>query len=157
MDLVDRCTGISRGPFPFTYLGCPIIHAKKRRSDYNELIKKVKNKLQTWKGKILSYGGKATLIYSVLQSIPIPTLSAIVPPKCVINELHKIFARFFWSNKETGRSKHWASWIDVCLTKEEGGLCLQNFGGIRRHPDDKIITTITSNHIPPQYNHNMFS
>ncbi|XP_060182430.1 uncharacterized protein LOC132612110 [Lycium barbarum] len=95
---------------------------KKRKEDYTELLKKVKDKLQTWKGKLLSYGGKAVLITSVLQSIPIHVLSAIRPPKCVIKELHRIIARFFWNNKEEGRCRHWASWLNMCIPKQEGGL-----------------------------------
>ncbi|XP_060196264.1 uncharacterized protein LOC132637519 [Lycium barbarum] len=77
---------------------------------YNDLIKKVKNKLQNWKGKLLSFGGKAVLINTVLQSIPIYMLSDVVPTKYTINELHKIFARFYWSTKEEGKSRHWSSW-----------------------------------------------
>ncbi|XP_060170719.1 uncharacterized protein LOC132601661 [Lycium barbarum] len=90
---VAAVTGFVRGQFPFTYLGVPITHARKRNVDYTELLKKVKDKLQTWKGKLLSYGGKAVLITSVLQSIPIHVLSTIRPPKCVIKELRRIFAR----------------------------------------------------------------
>ncbi|XP_060216591.1 uncharacterized protein LOC132644058 [Lycium barbarum] len=103
---VATVTGFVRGQFPFTYLGVPITHARKRKVDYTELLKKVKDILQTWKGKLLSYGGKAVLITSVLQSIPIHVLSAIRPPKCVIKELDRIFARFFWNNKEEGRCRH---------------------------------------------------
>lgn len=90
--LVDICTCISRGHFPFTYLRCPISHAKQRKYDYNDLIKKVKEMLQTWKGKILFFGGKATLINSVLQSIPIHILSATVSPSmCNQRISQKIF------------------------------------------------------------------
>ncbi|XP_059289054.1 uncharacterized protein LOC132042545 [Lycium ferocissimum] len=64
---VEAETGFVRGKFPCTYLGVPITHARKRKVDYTELSKKVKDKLQTWKGKLLSYGGKAVLITSVLQ------------------------------------------------------------------------------------------
>lgn len=48
---------------------------------------------------MLSFGGKEVLITSVLQSTPIHVLSAVVPPNCVLKELHRIFAKFFWSNK----------------------------------------------------------
>ncbi|XP_060202283.1 uncharacterized protein LOC132630733 [Lycium barbarum] len=65
---VETITGFVRGHFPFTYLGVPITHARKRKVDYTELLKKIKDRLQTWKGKLLSYGGKAVLITSVLQS-----------------------------------------------------------------------------------------
>ncbi|XP_060210738.1 uncharacterized protein LOC132637701 [Lycium barbarum] len=49
-------------------------------------------------------------------------LSAMAPAKYTINELHKIFARFFWCNKEEGKSKHWSAWLKVSLLKTEGGL-----------------------------------
>ncbi|XP_060211890.1 uncharacterized protein LOC132639465 [Lycium barbarum] len=42
---VETITGFKRGTFPFTYLGCPITHSRKRKADYNDLIKKVKNRL----------------------------------------------------------------------------------------------------------------
>ncbi|XP_060183224.1 uncharacterized protein LOC132613196 [Lycium barbarum] len=66
-------TGFVRGQFPFTYLGVPITHARKRKVDYTELLKKVKD-------------------------------------------------RFFWNNKEEGRCRHWAAWLNMCIPKHEGGL-----------------------------------
>ncbi|XP_059310607.1 uncharacterized protein LOC132061950 [Lycium ferocissimum] len=94
----------------------------KRKEYYSGLIKKVKGRLHSWKGKILSFGGKAVLIRSVLQTMPVHLLSVLAPPKCVLNELYKIFARYFWSNKAEGRSRHWIAWKDVCLPIQEGGL-----------------------------------
>jgi len=105
-----------------TYLGCPIGHARKRKSHFSDIMKKVQSKIQAWKGKLLSFGGKSVLINNVLQSIPIYLLSAITPPKCVIHDLHKLFAKFLWNSKEEGRTKHWISWSDICRPKKEGGL-----------------------------------
>ncbi|XP_059295549.1 uncharacterized protein LOC132048883 [Lycium ferocissimum] len=119
---VRDITGFSKGQFPLTYLGCPIFHTRKRKDFYSGLIKRVKERLHSWKGKLLSFGGKSVLIKSVLQTMPVHLLSVLVPPKCVLNELHKIFARFFWSNKEGGRSRHWIAWKDLCLPTKEGGL-----------------------------------
>ncbi|XP_059310047.1 uncharacterized protein LOC132061210 [Lycium ferocissimum] len=79
---VAAVTGFVRGKFPFTYLGVPITHVRKRKVDYTELLKKVKDRLQTWKGKLLSYSGKAVLITSVLQS----ALSYMVPQSWRIND-----------------------------------------------------------------------
>ncbi|XP_060183338.1 uncharacterized protein LOC132613336 [Lycium barbarum] len=119
---VENITGFKRGTFPFTHLGCPVTHSRKRKTDYNDLIQKVKNRLQTWKGRLLSFGGKVVLINNVLMSKPIHLLSAIKPPKCVINDMHKIFSRFFWNNSEEGRRRHWSSWLNLCKPKEEGGI-----------------------------------
>ncbi|XP_060211803.1 uncharacterized protein LOC132639368 [Lycium barbarum] len=119
---VAATTGFSSGSFPFVYLGCPISYARKRKIDYSELIKNVKDKLQAWKGRLLSLGGKVVLISSVLQSVPIHLLSPVKPPKCVIKEIHQMFAKFFWSNKEDVKSRHWSAWLTMCFPKEEGGL-----------------------------------
>lgn len=100
----------------------PITHARKRKEHYSKLLDKIKGRLQSWKGRMLLYGGTEVLLVSVLQSIPIYVLSAITPPMCVIKEIHRIFAKFYWSNKEDGRNKHWSKWIDVCLPKIKGGL-----------------------------------
>ncbi|XP_016507995.1 uncharacterized protein LOC107825634 [Nicotiana tabacum] len=54
--------------------------------------------------------------------MPTHILSVIDPPKNVLEHLHKTFARFFWSNKEEGRSRHWKKWQNLCLPKEEGDL-----------------------------------
>lgn len=71
--------------------------------------------------------GKDTLIYSVLQSIPIHILSVIVPSKFFLKELQKDFATFVLNNKETGNSKHRVAWVDIYLPKEEGGLGFRYF------------------------------
>nr|XP_009768117.1 PREDICTED: uncharacterized protein LOC104219182 [Nicotiana sylvestris] len=63
---VERITGIPRQCFPMTYLGCPIFYARRRGDYYQGLITKVKDKLQSWKGKLLSVGGRVVLIANVL-------------------------------------------------------------------------------------------
>lgn len=71
---VQRITGIQRREFPFTYLGCPIFYSRRRMNYYEGLMKKILDQLQSWKGKLLSIGGRAVLISNVLQSMPIHLL-----------------------------------------------------------------------------------
>lgn len=54
LDKVVEITGFSKGKFPFTYLACPIFHSRRKNVYYNEIIKKVKQRIQNWKGKLLS-------------------------------------------------------------------------------------------------------
>jgi len=119
---VERITGIHRNDFPIIYLGCPIFYARRKLEFYQPLITKVMDKLQSWQGKLLSVGGRAVLISHVLQSMPMHLLSAVNPPKYVINRLHKLFAQFFWSSTVGGTSRHWASWNTLCMPVEEGGI-----------------------------------
>ncbi|KAG5610592.1 hypothetical protein H5410_021873 [Solanum commersonii] len=86
VQMVEEITCFCKGSFSITYLGFPIGHTKKNKKIHlKEVIKKIHNKLQLWKGKRLSYGGKAVLINHLLQSIPLYLLLAIKPPKCVID------------------------------------------------------------------------
>ncbi|XP_070042576.1 uncharacterized protein [Nicotiana tomentosiformis] len=59
-------------------------------------------------------------------------LSILDPPKNILVYLNKLFARFFWSNKEEGRSKDWSSWQKLCLPKEEGGLGFRSLFDVSR-------------------------
>lgn len=119
---VGDITGMAKGVFPFKYLGCPVSHSRTRKEHFVELIDRVRSKIRGWKGRMLSFGGKEVLINSVLQGIPIYTLSAIIPPQCVFKEIHRLLARFFWNPKDAERRKHWASWNKVCMPKHGGGL-----------------------------------
>nr|XP_009759526.1 PREDICTED: uncharacterized protein LOC104212044 [Nicotiana sylvestris] len=119
---VERITGIGRQCFPMTYLGCPIFYARRRSDYYQGLITKVMDKMQSWKGKLLSVGGRAVLIANAMQSIPIHMLSAVNPSIYVINKLHSIFAKFFWRSNVGGNSRHWSSWTNLCMPYEEGGI-----------------------------------
>ncbi|KAK6773729.1 hypothetical protein RDI58_028967 [Solanum bulbocastanum] len=129
---VQNETNLLRGNFPLMYLGCPIKHAKKKKVHFSELIKKIQTKLQVWKGKLLSFGGKIVLINSVLQSIPIYLLSTLNSPKCVLDDIHRMFAKFLWNLKEEGRAKHWIAWNNICLPREEGGLDIRSLFDISK-------------------------
>ncbi|XP_060178000.1 uncharacterized protein LOC132607933 [Lycium barbarum] len=83
-------------------------------------------------------GGKAILIKSVLQSVPIHILLAIRPPKCVIKEIHQIFAKFFWSSKEDVKSRHWAAWLKICFPVEESGLGFRSLFDIAKALNVKL-------------------
>ncbi|XP_075086276.1 uncharacterized protein LOC142168987 [Nicotiana tabacum] len=111
-----------RHSFPFTYLSYPIFYSRRRKDFYKNIIFKVHDMLSSWKGKLLSNGGRAFVISHMLNSMPIHLLSVVNLPAYVINQLQKMFARFYWSNSGNGRARHWASWDNLCLPKSEGGM-----------------------------------
>ncbi|XP_060190872.1 uncharacterized protein LOC132620196 [Lycium barbarum] len=119
---VFSITRIPRKEFSFTYLGVPIYYGRRMIAHYKEIIDKVFNRLNSWTGKLLSIGGRVTLIKHVLQSMPIHLLSACDPPAGVLSQIHRLFAKFFWSNSVGNSSKHWVTWTALCYPQEEGGM-----------------------------------
>ncbi|KAG5600136.1 hypothetical protein H5410_031506 [Solanum commersonii] len=61
---------------------------------------------RVFSNRFLTFGGKIILINHVLQSMPIYMISTINPPKSVLNQIHQIFAKFFWGCYAGVRGKH---------------------------------------------------
>ena len=76
--------------FPFTYLGIPIGANPRRCQTWDPIITKCERKLATWKQRHFSFGGRVTLINSVLTSIPIYFFSFFRVPNRVVDKLVSI-------------------------------------------------------------------
>lgn len=132
---IQEVTGFSQKDSPITYLGCPLYIGRQRIIYYSQLVEKVSKKICGWQARILSYGGKITMVKHALQSIPIRTMAAVSPPSTTIKHIEFIIADFFWGRDQDKRKYHWASLETMSLPCAEGGV------GIRR-----LIDICTSLH-----------
>lgn len=66
-----RIMGCKPGVFPITYLGMPLSNKKLLKSQYLPLIKKIENKLTSWKASMLSIGGRVILLNATLTAMPL--------------------------------------------------------------------------------------
>ncbi|XP_055823323.1 uncharacterized protein LOC129891877 [Solanum dulcamara] len=123
MDRVVTITGYKCTHGLMTYLGCPLYIGRQRVIYFTGIVSKVIAKIQGWQTKMLSYGGRATLIKSVLQSLPIHLLSVITPTRTTLKQIKCLIADFFWGWDKEKRKYHWASWETLSLPYEEGGNC----------------------------------
>ncbi|XP_058786925.1 uncharacterized protein LOC131661401 [Vicia villosa] len=110
----------------FKFLGIMIGSNPRRISSWKPLLDNVRRKLNCWKGRWLSFGGRITLLKSVLSSMAIFTLSFYKAPKVVIAEINKLQSNFLWGGSEETRKTHWVCWKDLCLPVEKGGLGFRN-------------------------------
>jgi hypothetical protein len=76
------------GSFPFKYLGVPLQYDKLRRDDIQPVVDKIIKRIAGWKGKLLSYGARLTLLRACLASIPIYLMSVIKFPKWAIKTIN---------------------------------------------------------------------
>ncbi|GKV27405.1 hypothetical protein SLEP1_g36578 [Rubroshorea leprosula] len=107
---------------PVKYLGIPIGGNQRRIAMWKPLVESVKKKLAPWKGRHLSFGGRITLINSVLSSLPVFLMSVYLLPKGIIHFIDKIRKNFLWGGEGEGRKINWVKWEKVCKNKQYGGL-----------------------------------
>ena len=103
---IRHCTGFTRKKFPTMYLGCPLFQGRKTKLIFSNLVDKIEAKMKGWSCKLLSSGGRITLIKSVLLSIPTHQLAALDPPKGLLSDIEKKLANFLWGQTGTGQKHH---------------------------------------------------
>jgi hypothetical protein len=111
---------------PFRFLGIPVGANPRRRATWIPIIESMRNRLNTWKGRNLSIGGRVTLINSVLSSLPLYFFSFYKAPSCVIKELVTIQRNFLWGGGSVEKKMCWVSWDRICQPKTRGGLGIKN-------------------------------
>ncbi|KAF7843712.1 reverse transcriptase [Senna tora] len=115
--------GFKDVPYLGNYLGFPL-GTKNRKSNYNFILDKIKNKISAWKTKYLSFGGKWTLISSVTSSISAYFFQGLPIPKSVCDDIDRIHRDFLWGSSNAGRKIHFIGWEKICRPKTCGGLGL---------------------------------
>ncbi|KAJ0469831.1 putative RNA-directed DNA polymerase [Helianthus annuus] len=114
--------GCNKGDLPFKYLGIKVGANMNRVSYWDPVVDTIRSRLQSWKAKMLSIGGRLTLIKSVLSSLPVYYLSMFKAPCKVIDNIEKIMRKFLWMGCKEGKGIHWVAWEIVTRPKRFGGL-----------------------------------
>ncbi|KAJ9536704.1 hypothetical protein OSB04_un000089 [Centaurea solstitialis] len=120
------CLPFRMGSFPIRYLGVPLSPVFLKVSDYGGLISRVKQRIQNWKMKALSFGGRRQLVISVLQSLQLYWMAIFVFPSSVIHELEVALRSFLWAQGDAIQGKCRIAWSVVCQPRECGGLGLKD-------------------------------
>jgi len=119
--------GCTCSAFPQTYLGLPLSPYKLRPSDFQPLISSFDKYLSGWKARLLSSGGRLTLVNAVLGSLPIYYMSSILLPKSVRDLIDSKRRAFLWTGEDKCHgSRCLVAWDRACQRREDGGLGVKN-------------------------------
>jgi hypothetical protein len=72
------------GTLSFKYFEVPLHHRKLKREDIQPIVDKLIKRIADWRGRLLAYNSRLTLIKSCLASILIYLMSFLKFPKWVI-------------------------------------------------------------------------
>ncbi|CAN1788099.1 Putative ribonuclease H protein At1g65750 [Linum perenne] len=114
--------GCSLGSFPVTYLGLPIGANTANKQLWDLVVTVVRSWLDSWKARFLSFGGRITLLKSVMSQLPIYYMSLFKAPVSVITEIERIQKRFLWEGCGDAKRPHLIWWEVVKEPKYLGGL-----------------------------------
>jgi hypothetical protein len=110
------------GSFPFKYRWMPLHYDKLRKEDIEPIVDKIIKRIAGWKGMLLSYGARITLLKACLASIPIYMMLVIKFPKWVVEAINSQMTNFFWNDQENNRKYHLSNWQSLAQKKELGGM-----------------------------------
>jgi hypothetical protein len=97
------------GKFPIKYLGVPLHFEKLKREDLQPLVDKLLKRCAGWRGKLLAYSNRLTLIKSCLASILVYLLSFIKFLKWAIKLIETQMPHCQWNDEENAHRYHLAS------------------------------------------------
>ncbi len=103
-------------------LGATVSAGDYSASTWEPPVAKLEQRLSSWKGRQLTYQGKATVINTLALSQIWHLCHVFVIPEWAIKRIKKAIWGFFWSGR-----KELVARPTVCLPKAQGGFCVVDF------------------------------
>jgi hypothetical protein len=116
--VISRILNFSHGTFPFNYLGVPIFKGRPKSVHLQSIADKIKIKLASWKGHLLSMMGRIQLVNSVIHGMLIYSFKIYSWPVRLLKQIDKWIKKFVWSGSIDNKKLVSLSWQKLC------SLCL---------------------------------
>lgn len=137
-------TGFSTGSMPFMYLGVPLFKGKPKKLYLQPIVDRVKLKLASWKGVLLSIMGRVQLVQSVVQSMLLYSFQVYSWPVSLLNLVDKWCRNFIWSGHIDSKKLVTVPWSVMCSSIEEGGLNLRSIKSLNKASMMKLCWNLVS-------------
>lgn len=85
--MIANMLGFSVGTVPFLYLGYPIFQGKLKVIHFRMITDKIRNKLATWRGTILSIMSSVQLVKSIIHGMLVYSFHVYIWPRRLLRLL----------------------------------------------------------------------
>jgi hypothetical protein len=95
------------------------MHHTRLNNKHRRIVEeKFERKLNSWKAKYLTYGGRLTLINYVFSNLVVYMVSFFKIPKEVLKIIDFFRSRFFWQGEQQKKKYRLARWNIMCRPVE---------------------------------------
>jgi hypothetical protein len=108
------------------YLGLPAIVGADRSDCFLHFVERIIERINGWKEKFLSIGGKEILLKVVAQAIPVYAMSVFQIPIGVCKRMMDAIALFWWGDDESGKNAL-DGMVEALLPKKRRWYGVQGF------------------------------
>nr|GEV38743.1 RNA-directed DNA polymerase, eukaryota, reverse transcriptase zinc-binding domain protein [Tanacetum cinerariifolium] len=89
-------------------------------TNWNAIIQKFSSKLSSWKARLLSVGGRLSLIKSLLGNLPTFYMSIYLMPVSICKKLESLRNKFFIGGDPDDEKMTWFKWKRSLASKKDG-------------------------------------
>ncbi|KAK2647952.1 hypothetical protein Ddye_015441 [Dipteronia dyeriana] len=93
-ETLARIIGVNLVDYHEKYLGLPSFAGRNKKQNFDNIKDRVWCILRGWQNKLFSVWGKEVLLKAVIRSIPTYSMSLFKLPRTLIQDLHRLSARF---------------------------------------------------------------
>lgn len=93
---ICQTLGFKKEKFPCRYLGLPLDKGNKVNKLWDSIVTRMQHKMDSWKGKWASNAGRATMLKSILFSIPIYQMSCLPLTQGSKAKVENKIRTFYW-------------------------------------------------------------
>eukprot|EP00253_Pinus_taeda_P013489 PITA_13489 len=111
----------------FSYLGMPVSLGSLKADTWNEILDKIKRKVQQWGTMWLNPARRLVLLKSGIASLPIYRFSLYQAPAVFHQKMERALRHFLWQGGKTDKKKfNLVSWKNIIQSQEKGGLGIRS-------------------------------
>jgi len=92
------------------YLGLPALAGADRSDCFRHLVDRIRLRINGWKEKQLSMGGKEVLVKSIAQAIPTFAMMVFKIPKNICKGMTDAISQFWWGDDDEKKRIHRQAW-----------------------------------------------